>query len=368
MQKRKEAHQLTEKYSDQFAILECQLIAAKNLANFNGIKPTIFDKRLLGAGGFFNVHPAKWGDKENLAVKIQHSTTFEDHPNASYMEAHYHRAITNAHQDNVVPLSYLYYENKIIYIFMPKYKQSLQKYLQENIMKIKFDQIFSFALIIATVLNDIHQNDLVHRDIKSSNILLDDVERCYLSDFGTAKEGSLNNSIVGSFPLAHEVLEGAVMQHHNLSSVYDGKAVDIFGYGILLFELLPKTEYYRPNTEAVYELDTLFDDDKLIPLPSDMNDYKRLVLDCLQRNYVNRPSASGIIQRIEALIRQNEVKRCSICLERERTVRTLPCGHKVLCQQCREDLRRRNYDLCVLCKRLMNKDVHDDCKQTFYLK
>jgi serine/threonine-protein kinase len=368
MKERRKAHLLAEIYSDKFGKCECQLIAAKNLAKFNGIKPTIFENQLIGSGGFFNVYAATWADKQNLAVKRQNASSKGEYPYAAYMEAHYHRAITNTRQANVVPLLYLYYDNEELYIFMPRYKQSLQDYLQKNITEIKFDKVLSFALIIASILNDIHQNDLVHRDIKPSNILLDDDDQCYLSDFGTVGEGTTKKTIVGTLPLPPEILRAAMFQQQSLATVYDGKANDIFSYGVFLYELLPKREYSRPRAEAVYNAESLFQGGKILPLPSGMDDYEQLVLDCLEHTPEDRPTASTIIKRLEELIRRCEVKRCTVCLERERTVRTLPCGHKVLCQQCRNDLRSRNYDLCVVCKRLMNQDVYDDSHQTFCLK
>ena len=360
LQQRIEAHLLTGKYTDKFAMLECRLIAAKDLAKFDGIKPIIFEDQRLGVGGFFNVHAAEWADKQNLAVKRQIPSTVEKYPETSYMEAHYHRAITNAHQKNVVPLSYLYYHNNEFYIFMPKYKRSLQKYLEENIATITFDKILNFALTIVTVIDGIHQNDHVHRDIKSSNVLLDNDDQCHLSDFGTVKAGALNSTLVGTLPVAKEVLNATVYQQQNISTVYDGKAVDMFAYGILLYELLPKKEFRRPNMSLVYAPKTLFEDEELRPLPADMQDYIQLILQCLDQNCEQRPTASMIVTRIKTLIQRNEIKRCKICSERSRTVRTLPCGHKVLCQQCRADLRSRNHDLCIVCKSLIQSDVHDD--------
>lgn len=316
-EQRKNANTLTKSYSEKFAKFECQLLAAKDLIHFNGIKPTIFENDLLGFGGFFNVYKAQWGEHENLAVKVQKPKTFDDLPYISYMEAHYHRAITNAHQMNVVPLLYLYHDEEKLHIFMPKYEQSLEKYLKKNISSIKFDKILHFSLTIANILNSIHQNDLVHRDVKSSNILLDKDEQCFLSDFGTAKEGALRETITGTMPLPQEIIAAAMLKQYDLVSVYDGKAADIFSFGILLYELLPKKEYHRPRTES-YDIEKLFESDIIYPIPDEMYDYKQLIIECLRAKVTDRPKAPNVVERIEKLIGNLDKKNCTICLDKKK--------------------------------------------------
>ena len=360
MQDQERAHRLAEMYSEKFSKLECELIAAKDLVKFNGVRPVIYEDQLLGAGGFFNVYLAKWGDKENLAMKRQNLFTRDDNPYAAYIEAHYHRAITNTRQENIVPLLHLYYENDVLYIFMPRYRESLQKYLQTNMKTIKLDKVISFALVIANILNDLHENDFVHRDIKSGNVLLDDKEQCHLIDFGTAGKEARSRLFAGSIPLSPEMLVALKPQNRNSVVVYDGKANDIFCYGVFLYELLPKEEFDRPFQDDVRIPESLFEKKEIYPLPTDMNDYRQLIIDCLQHNPVERPYASEIVERLEELIRKCEGRRCVVCSERERAVRTLPCGHKILCQQCRRDLRAKDYHLCLMCKRLMRQDVTDN--------
>ena len=73
-----------------FTKIECQLIAAQDLAKFNGVKPTIEDK-LTRAGNVFNLHDAEWGTKENETIKrLNYSSVMADNVHLSYLEGHYH--------------------------------------------------------------------------------------------------------------------------------------------------------------------------------------------------------------------------------------------------------------------------------------
>ena len=85
---------------------------------------------------------------------------------------------------------------------------------------------------VAQGLAYLHGKQILHRDIKTENILVDDSMRMKVSDFGESrqlKEGDTNLTTVGTkFYIAPEVFRG--------DSVYDDRS-DVFGYGVLLIAL-----------------------------------------------------------------------------------------------------------------------------------
>lgn len=50
----------------------------------------------------------------------------------------------------------------------------------------------------ARALDFLHRKSLIHRDIKSPNILLDSRHRCKLADFGMARQLGANMTVVGT--------------------------------------------------------------------------------------------------------------------------------------------------------------------------
>ena len=50
----------------------------------------------------------------------------------------------------------------------------------------------------ARALEFLHSKSLIHRDIKSPNILLDSQHRCKIADFGMARQLGANMTVVGT--------------------------------------------------------------------------------------------------------------------------------------------------------------------------
>jgi hypothetical protein len=106
----------------------------------------------------------------------------------------------------------------------------------------------AIAAQVAGALDAAHRRGLVHRDVKPSNILLDqddDREHAYLADFGLTQSTSDGDAADGQFMgtvdyVAPEQIRGEAL---------DGRA-DQYGLGCLLFECLTGTLPYRGGSDV----------------------------------------------------------------------------------------------------------------------
>ena len=92
------------------------------------------------------------------------------------------------------------------------------------------DQSLSWALHIASGMEHLHSHDIMHRDLKSPNVLLSHgyVKVC---DFGTARRmtgTSVSTKQAGTYRwMAPEISENARIT----------KKCDVFSYGMILYEI-----------------------------------------------------------------------------------------------------------------------------------
>ncbi|XP_021862941.2 serine/threonine-protein kinase-like protein At3g51990 [Spinacia oleracea] len=94
-----------------------------------------------------------------------------------------------------------------------------------------------FALQIAKAIRTLHRSDppVIHRDIKSSNVLIDERENARLGDFGLAIKGHVEDVRVMATPPAGTLgyLDPSYLAPGDLST-----KSDIFSFGILLLEII----------------------------------------------------------------------------------------------------------------------------------
>ncbi|CAF3308509.1 unnamed protein product [Rotaria sp. Silwood2] len=376
LENRENAYKAAHKYFKKFAEIECKLVALKDLAKFNGKLPIIDESLELGHGTHFVVYPGEWSTEKNLAIKKLKSSSIKNYSYLQYLEAHYHRKVTRfrlndslqetaelrkTRTPHIVPLLYLfdqYSEGNMHYlwIFMPRYDKSLEEYLQDNISTIKPKCVLKIANDIIDALILLHTNDIVHRDIKAKNVLI--YERnleCYLTDFGTGNQSIMNSTVVGTFPLAPEVV--------NSGSLYNGIAADIYSFGVFLYEILPKKHYNRPDS-----MNTIYESLKKIPLNPDNSLYEELILSCLKEKPEERPSTIEIKVNLEECLKILKEKHCIICEDNLRRCRFQPCKHKLVCEPCFNKLpiTTNGRPNCIMCETPIAQWTQDEYNQTYF--
>lgn len=109
---------------------------------------------------------------------------------------------------------------------------SVYDFLHKKKGFLKLPALLKVATDVARGMSYLHQNNIIHRDLKAANLLMDENEVVKVADFGVARvqaESGVMTAETGTYRwMAPEVIE---------HKPYNHKA-DVFSYGIVLWELL----------------------------------------------------------------------------------------------------------------------------------
>ncbi|XP_049382080.1 receptor-like protein kinase FERONIA [Solanum stenotomum] len=199
-----------------------------------------FDPQLvIGSGGYGTVYKGDIdGGETTIAVK-------RSKPGSSQGEKEFWTEInmlsTHRHENLLSLIGYCTegHEMLLVYDYMPRGSLADNLYKMDiNSSSLSWERRLKIAIGAARGMDFLHtsQNRVIHRDIKSSNILLDENWESKISDFGLSKMGPGNESathvstqVKGTF--------GYLDPEYFLTNRLTWKT-DVYAFGVVLFELL----------------------------------------------------------------------------------------------------------------------------------
>jgi serine/threonine protein kinase len=253
----------------------------------------------VGEGGFGEVFLGTWNGKK-IAVKKLSVKHYKNRENICRFINEIN-VISSLRHPNIV----LYIGasiDKDDYYMITEYlpRGSLFDYMRKEKSKFTEREQINIAYEMAVALNYLHSRSVVHCDLKSSNILIDDNWKIKIGDFGLSqfiKENEYNRGKIGTpHWMAPEILKGGIYEYSS----------DVYSFGMILWEILKmEIPYYGLNPYQIYNL--VVQDKKIVDIPKEGHEVLIDILrKCLNYEPQKRPSLKELVQTLEKLKTHNK--------------------------------------------------------------
>ncbi|KAG2245415.1 hypothetical protein Bca52824_092726 [Brassica carinata] len=191
-------------------------------------------KNILGAGGFGNVYRGKLGDGTVVAVKRLKDVNGTTGDSQFRTELEMISLAVHRNLLRLIGYCKTSSERLLVYPYMPNGSVALKL---KSKPALDWNMRKKIAIGAARGLLYLHEQcdpKIIHRDVKAANILLDECFEAVVGDFGLAKLLNHEDSHVTT------AVRGTVghIAPEYLSTGQSSEKTDVFGFGILLLELI----------------------------------------------------------------------------------------------------------------------------------
>ncbi|KAG8085113.1 hypothetical protein GUJ93_ZPchr0010g9338 [Zizania palustris] len=275
----------------------------------------------IGAGGYGTVYRGKLPDGQLIAIKrskqgsmqggLEFKTEIE--------------LLSRVHHKNLVSLVGFCFEKgerMLVYEFISNGTLSEALYGIKGV-QLDWNRRLKIALGSARGLAYLHDHanpPIIHRDVKSSNILLDEKMTAKVADFGLSllvpdsEEGQLCTNIKGTL--------GYLDPEYCMTQQFTAKS-DVYSFGVVLLELIVAKPPIYKEKYIVQAVETALDMgdhmycglkdvmDPVLERTGDLLGFSRflkLALQCVEELGADRPSMNDIVREIELIMQDNGIK------------------------------------------------------------
>ncbi|CEO96152.1 Protein kinase domain-containing protein [Plasmodiophora brassicae] len=246
----------------------------------------------IGVGGFAEVYKGEWRGTEVAVKKL----LVQKQGAASLKEFRKEVSILRSlRHPNVVMFMGACTRPPDLCLVTELLQMSLFDLLHNTVVKLNAKLQIKIALETATGVNFLHQSRIIHRDLKSANLLLDKHYGIKVSDFGLSRvkaQQIIMTGQCGTFQwMAPEVIS---------NEMYTEKA-DVYSFGIIVWELFARKVPFEGMNGV--QVSVAVSTKGLRPdMPPDVPaGVARLIEDCWTTDPQARPTFTDIVRRLKLL-------------------------------------------------------------------
>ncbi|KAH0727022.1 hypothetical protein KY284_002887 [Solanum tuberosum] len=281
------------------------------------------ESNYIGSGGYGKVYKGTLPDGQLIAIKRAEQASKQG---ALEFKTEI-EILSRFHHKNVVSLVGFCFrqgEQMLVYEFIPNgsLKESLSG---KSGIKLDWKRRLRIALGAARGLQYLHDHvdpPIIHRDIKSNNILLDERLNAKVADFGLSKtmcepdKGYVSTQVKGTM--------GYMDPEYYTTQQLTEKS-DVYSFGVLLLELITARSPIVRGKYIVKELRQAIDKSKDMynidefvdpAIPSNMTPisfrkFVDLAFTCLEDAGANRPTMGEVVKEIENIMEIDGLNSCA---------------------------------------------------------
>ncbi|KAK9067872.1 hypothetical protein SSX86_011983 [Deinandra increscens subsp. villosa] len=286
----------------------------------NNFDPT----RVIGGGGFGKVYKGELSSPVGqITVAFKQLDRRFGQGNIEFWKEV--MMLSKYKHENLISLMHFCIEgDEMILVYEYASRGSLDRYLSDA-STLSWIQRLKICLGTARGLRFLHdpkgtQQRVLHRDIKSSNILLDENWTAKVSDFGLSKIGPANQ--MHTYLVSHGVGTPGYCDPLYMEFGFLSKESDVYSFGVVLFEILCGKLCYKyrncqltkilvPKWRRCYDEGRL--DEIILPGlreqmgPSSLTSFSAIAYRCVKKVREERPMMAQIVEELEFSLEQQEI-------------------------------------------------------------
>lgn len=267
----------------------------------------------IGKGAFSTVYKAKWRGTLVAMKKLIQSTDDQKYSDEDSTDLFYRelKFMSKLRHPNIITVMGCGIEKNNYFILMELCNNNFFKVIHEQ--KLPPTQMIKYAIDAATALCFMHSNKppIVHRDIKSSNMMISPSKELKLIDFGYCTYKNEKDYVFNKHGLTEKANRGtpAYMAPECFLDEEFSVYSDVFSFGVVLWEIVTREIPWNSKTpEAVYAEVTT---GSRLPIP-ERSAYPQLLHELIRECWLeqgnNRPTMKKVLSTLKIVLRKLKSK------------------------------------------------------------